>query len=69
MARMTRIVRKKSWISIKTRKSGYIRAHASQNSIIGWMSAVGKEAFYEKYGFMVRPTEKLDAGMTIAFSS
>jgi ribosomal protein S18 acetylase RimI-like enzyme len=44
---------------------GYIRLHASQNSIIGLMSAVGKEAFYEKYGFMVRPTEKYGAGMTI----
>ena len=44
---------------------GYIRLHASQNTIIGLMSAVGKEAFYEKYGFMVRPTEKYGAGMTM----
>jgi ribosomal protein S18 acetylase RimI-like enzyme len=43
----------------------YIREHASQNSTIGLMSAKGKEAFYEKYGFKVRPTEKLGAGMTI----
>ena len=43
----------------------YIRLHASQNTIIGLMSAVGKEAFYEKYGFMVRPTEKYGAGMTM----
>jgi ribosomal protein S18 acetylase RimI-like enzyme len=43
----------------------YIRAHASHHSIIGLMSAVGKEAFYEKYGFTTRPTEKLGAGMTI----
>ena len=43
----------------------YIRAHASQNTIIGLMSAVGKEAFYEKYGFMIRPTEKYGAGMTM----
>jgi ribosomal protein S18 acetylase RimI-like enzyme len=43
----------------------YIRLHASQSTIIGLMSAVGKEAFYEKYGFMVRPTDKLGAGMTI----
>jgi len=44
---------------------GYIRNHASQNTIIGLMSAVGKEAFYEKYGFMIRPTDKFGAGMTI----
>jgi len=43
----------------------YIRLHASQNSIIGLMSALGKEAFYEKYGFKIRPTEKYGAGMTI----
>jgi ribosomal protein S18 acetylase RimI-like enzyme len=44
---------------------GYIRTHASQNTIVGLMSAKGKEAFYEKYGFTIRPTDKLGAGMTI----
>ena len=43
----------------------YIREHASNNTIIGLMSAVGKEAFYEKYGFTVRPTEEYGAGMTL----
>ena len=43
----------------------YIRLHASQNTIVGLMSAAGKEAFYEKYGFTTRPTDKLGAGMTI----
>ena len=43
----------------------YIREHASHNSTIGLMSAKGKETFYEKYGFKVRPTEKLGAGMTM----
>ncbi len=43
----------------------YIRAHAHQNMIVGLMSAKGKEAFYEKYGFTVRPTEGLGAGMTM----
>ena len=43
----------------------YIRGHASQNTIIGLMSAVGKEAFYVHYGFTVRPTENLGAGMTM----
>ncbi len=43
----------------------YIRAHAHQNMIVGLMSAKGKEAFYEKYGFTVRPTDGLGAGMTM----
>jgi len=43
----------------------YLRAHASQNTIIGLMSAKGKEAFYEKYGFTNRPTDKLGSGMTL----
>ena len=42
----------------------YIGKHASQNSIIGLMSAYGKESFYEKYGFTKRPTDKLGCGMT-----
>jgi GNAT superfamily N-acetyltransferase len=43
----------------------YIHEHASNNTIIGLMSAVGKEQFYEKYGFDVRPTDKFGAGMTM----
>ncbi len=43
----------------------YLRAHVHQNTVIGLMSAPGKEAFYEKYGFTTRPTDKLGAGMTI----
>jgi ribosomal protein S18 acetylase RimI-like enzyme len=43
----------------------YLRAHASQNTIIGLMSAKGKEPFYEKYGFTNRPTDKLGSGMTM----
>jgi GNAT superfamily N-acetyltransferase len=43
----------------------YLRAHSHQNTIIGLMSATGKEAFYEKYGFTRRPNEKLGAGMTL----
>jgi ribosomal protein S18 acetylase RimI-like enzyme len=43
----------------------YIRAHAQHNSVIGLMAAVGKEAFYEKYGFTIRPNTKLGAGMTL----
>jgi GNAT superfamily N-acetyltransferase len=43
----------------------YIRRNAFEQSYIGLMSAKGKEPFYEKYGFTVRPTEILGAGMTI----
>jgi ribosomal protein S18 acetylase RimI-like enzyme len=43
----------------------YIQAHASQNTIVGLMSAKGKEAFYERYGFTNRPTDLLGSGMTI----
>ncbi len=44
---------------------GYIKAHASHNTIVGLMSAKGKEAFYEKYGFVNRPNDRLGSGMTI----
>ena len=47
----------------------YLRAHAHHNTIIGLMSAVGKEALYEKYGFTRRPNEKLGAGMTMFWES
>ena len=46
------------------RVMAYIEAHAHHNTIIGLMSARGKEAFYEKYGFFRRPTERFGAGMT-----
>jgi len=49
------------------RVMAYIQAHAGDNAVIGLMAAAGKEAFYEKYGFTRRPTEKLGAGMTIFF--
>jgi GNAT superfamily N-acetyltransferase len=44
---------------------GYIRAHAVENSVVGLMSALGKEAFYTRYGFKTRPSQHLGAGMTI----
>lgn len=44
---------------------GFIRGHASKNSIIALMSARGKESFYERYGFTRRPNDLLGCGMTI----
>jgi GNAT superfamily N-acetyltransferase len=43
----------------------YIQAHACRNSVIGLMSAKGKEDFYRRYGFTARPNERLGSGMTI----
>jgi ribosomal protein S18 acetylase RimI-like enzyme len=43
----------------------YIREHAHQNTIVGLMAAKGKEPFYEKYGFVTRPTDSLGSGMTV----
>jgi GNAT superfamily N-acetyltransferase len=47
---------------------GYIKAHASRNSVIGLMAAKGVEPFYEKYGFLVRPNDRYGSGMTIFWS-
>jgi ribosomal protein S18 acetylase RimI-like enzyme len=43
----------------------FIRAHANNNSVIGLMAAKGKEAFYTRYGFTVRPDDRLGSGMTM----
>ena len=51
------------------RVMAYIGAHAAQNSIVGLMSAYGKESFYEKYGFIKRPTDRLGCGMTMFWQS
>ena len=47
------------------RVMAYICTHASHNSIVGLMAAKGKEAFYTRYGFTVRPTHQLGSGMTM----
>ena len=43
----------------------YIRTHARDNTVIGLMAAKGKEPFYERYGFTIRPNENLGSGMTM----
>ncbi len=43
----------------------YLDANAPINSYITLMAAKGKEAFYEKFGFFKRPTEKYGSGMMI----
>ena len=39
--------------------------HRFDNTIVGLMAAVGKEAFYEPYGFARRPDAGHGAGMTL----
>ena len=41
----------------------YISEAASERAIIGLLSAKGKEAFYEKFGFIPRPNETYGKGM------
>ena len=41
----------------------YISRVASERAVIGLLSAKGKEAFYEKFGFIHRPNEKYGNGM------
>lgn len=41
-----------------------ILAQAEVGATIGLMSATGKEAFYQHFGFQERPSEQLGAGMT-----
>ena len=47
------------------RVMAYIAAHASENTVIGLMSAVGKEGFYRRYGFVQRPNDRHGCGMTM----
>jgi ribosomal protein S18 acetylase RimI-like enzyme len=42
---------------------GYLQAHARAGAFIGLMAARGASGFYEKYGFVQRPTEQYGPGM------
>ncbi len=41
----------------------YIHSHMKRNLAVGLLCVKGKEGFYEKYGFVRRPTENYGAGM------
>lgn len=43
----------------------FIDSRSVDHSVIGLLSAVGKEAFYERFGFIKRPNETVGAGMNI----
>lgn len=45
----------------------FIGERAVNNTIVGLMSATGKEDFYRKFGFLARPNEKMGCGMTQFF--
>ncbi len=47
----------------------YISEAASENAIIGLFSAKGKEAFYERFGFISRPNEIQGKGMIMYWKS
>jgi GNAT superfamily N-acetyltransferase len=49
--------------AIMERVMAYIGAHACRCAVVGLMSALGKEGFYERYGFWKRPTEQVGHGM------
>ena len=49
--------------AIMERVMAYIGEHACQGAVVGLMSALGKEGFYERYGFWKRPTEQVGHGM------
>ena len=52
---------------IMSRIMGYIKDNTTQgqSKYIALMAAKGKEEFYEKFGFVKRPTDSLGSGMTI----
>lgn len=43
---------------------GYISEHGCANAYVGLMALTGKEGFYEKFGFRVRPYDNMGSGMT-----
>jgi GNAT superfamily N-acetyltransferase len=43
----------------------YIDSRSVNSSSIGLMAATGKDAFYEGFGFVRRPNEKMGSGMSL----
>lgn len=50
-------------MKVMTEIMKYINIQYSKNTMIGLMSAKGKENFYKKFGFIERPNEEYGAGM------
>jgi GNAT superfamily N-acetyltransferase len=47
------------------RVMAFVATRAAAGAVVGLMSAAGKEAFYEPFGFVRRPTERFGCGMTL----
>jgi ribosomal protein S18 acetylase RimI-like enzyme len=43
----------------------YIGAHATDNTYVGLMAAKDREGFYESFGFIRRPNDRLGSGMVM----
>jgi ribosomal protein S18 acetylase RimI-like enzyme len=46
-----------------------IREKAVQNTVVGLMASKGREPFYKRYGFTVRPNDFLGSGMTLLWKN
>ena len=51
--------------AVMDRIMDYIGRNAPVNSVVGLMSARGKEEFYRRYGFIRRPDDFLGCGMSL----
>ncbi len=47
------------------RVMAFVASRAHPGTVVGLMSAAGKEAFYEPFGFVRRPNDRLGCGMTL----
>lgn len=56
-------------VGLMDRIMDFIASLAVKDTYIGLMSATGKEGFYQRYGFTIRPTDALGAGMTRFWAS
>ncbi|MCE5260013.1 MAG: GNAT family N-acetyltransferase [Chloroflexi bacterium] len=50
--------------ALMERVMAWIMVQAQPGAVIGLMAAVGREGFYERYGFIRRPNEQQGCGMT-----
>ncbi|WP_440874571.1 GNAT family N-acetyltransferase [Thalassotalea sp. PLHSN55] len=48
---------------LMTAIEAYIQAHAVKGATVGLLAAKGKEAFYQQFGYQLRPNDALGHGM------
>lgn len=49
--------------AIVTKLMDYLNEHAVEGSFVGLFSALGRHGFYERFGFVARPTGDMGPGM------